>query len=109
MGRAAFASLAFVFVGLMSFAGHTAPATAKHVTAGKPIIFVQAPWEGWWEREHREQPAREGYWRLSPPELDRYNQLQSELDELLERRKEIDERIRDVEREQHEILGVERP
>lgn len=108
MGRVAFASLAFVFFGLISFAGHAAPATAKHGTAGKPIIFVQAPREGWWEREHRERRAREGYWQLPLPELDRYNQLQADINELRERRREIDERIRDAEREQHDILGFGR-
>jgi hypothetical protein len=28
--------------------------------------------DGWWEQEHREQGARERYWRLPPKQLNRY-------------------------------------
>ena len=104
MRLVAFASLACVLI--IPVLGHAAPTTSKAITAGKPIILVQGPWEGgWWERQHRERLARERYWHLPPPELDRYNQLQAEINELRERRRAIDERIRDVEREQHEILS----
>jgi hypothetical protein len=76
-----------------------------YIAPGKPFFLVQGAGEGWWERQHRERFARERYWRLPPPELDRYNQLQAEINELRDRRRDIDARIRDAEREQHELLG----
>ncbi len=104
MRRTALASAAILFTGLTSIAVVAAPAAPKStVTGGNPSITLA---QGWWEREHREERARESYWRLPPPALERYNQLQALINELQERRRVIDERINRAQWEQHRILGI---
>ena len=105
MRRIAVVSIAALFSALIPAAGHTTPAVSKPIRVTNPsITFVQ----GWWEQEHRERRAREGYWRFPPPEFERYNQLQAEINELQAQRREIDERLRRALREQHRMLGFER-
>lgn len=102
MRRIVFASVAVL--GLIPVAGFAASTVPKPmVTANPSVTLVQ----GWWEHEHMERRAREGYWRLPPPELDHYNRLQIEINELQEQRREIDERISRAVREQHRILGFD--
>ena len=104
MRRFVSAAVAVLLLGLTPAAGFAASIAPKPMTTANPsITYVQ----GWWEREHREQRAREGYWRLPPQELDRYHRLQIEINELQERRREIDERLRRAEYEQHRMLGFE--
>ena len=105
MGRIASASVLLVLLGLAPVTGFTAPIeSTPAVPTGPSIIFV----DGWWEQEHREQDAREGYWRLRQRQQARYNRLQAEIDALQQQRRDIDQRIaRDLE-EQHRLLGFDR-
>ena len=104
MRRIVSASVAVLFLGLTPLAGFAASIVPKPmITANPSITFVQ----GWWEREHREQRARQGYWRLPPQELDDYHRLQQEINQLRQQRREIDERIRRAEYEQHRMLGFQ--
>jgi hypothetical protein len=102
MRRFVSASAAVLLFGLTPVAGFAAAVAPKPmITANPSVTLVQ----GWWEHEHREQRARDGYWRLPPPELDRYNHLQSEINQLQEQRREIDERLSRALEEQHRMLG----
>jgi hypothetical protein len=104
MRRIVCGSVAVALLGLTpvaSFAGAIAP---KPMITGNPSVTLV---QGWWEHEHRERRAREGYWRLPPPQLDRYNQLQSEISQLQQQRREIDERLSRALQEQHRMLGFE--
>ena len=102
MRRFVFASAAVLALGLTPIAGFAASRAPKPMVAANPSVILA---QGWWEHEHMERRAREGYWRLPPPELDRYNRLQVEINQLQEQRREIDERLRRAEREQHRMLG----
>lgn len=93
-----------LLLGLAPVIGHTEPIASKPNGAANPSLILT---QGWWEQENRWRSARERYWRLPPPALDRYNQLQYEINELMERRREIDERLSHAQREQHRILGFE--
>ena len=104
MRRFVSASAAVLFLGLTSVASLAASIPPQPVNTSNPYVTLV---QGWWEHEHREQRAREGYWRLPPPDFDRYNRLQYEIDQLREQRREIDERIRRAEYEQHRMLGFE--
>jgi hypothetical protein len=102
MRRLVSASVAVLFLGLAPLTGVAASIVPRPViTANPSITFVQ----GWWELEHREQRARQGYWRLPPPEIDQYHRLQQEINQLRQQRREIDERISRAEYEQHQMLG----
>ena len=104
MRRIVSASVAVLFLGLTPLVGFAASIVPRPMIAANPsITFVQ----GWWERERREQRARQGYWRLPPPELDGYDRLQQEINQLQQQRREIDERIRRAEYEQHRMLGFQ--
>jgi hypothetical protein len=85
------------------FNAHAAPAPATPLPAAHPSITLV---QGWWEHEHREEEARERYWKLPPEALERYNHLQAEINELQEQRHEIDEHIAHEIAEQRRILGV---
>jgi hypothetical protein len=102
MRRFVFASAALLVLGLIPAAGFAASTVPKPTANNNPSVTLV---QGWWEHEHMERRAREGYWRLPPPELDRYNRLQIEINQLQEQRREIDERLRRAEREQHRMLG----
>ena len=95
---------AVVFSGAFAAAGLAAPlgVPPAGITANPPIVHVQ----GWWERDHLDQRARDGYWRLPPPAMRRYNDLQREINQLTQQRGDIDNRINRAEREQREMLGI---
>lgn len=95
-------SIATVLIGF-PIGGYAAPAAAPQpgVVAHPPIVLAQ----GWWEHEHQYGRARQRYWRLPPDAVERYNQLQADLNELRAQRHEIDERIARKTAEQHRILG----
>ena len=93
---------ATLFAGLATIAAHGTPPTVKPIVAGNPSITTV---QGWWEQEHRWPSARDRYWRLPPPALDRYNRLQAEINDLQAQRREIDERLNRALSEQHQILG----
>jgi hypothetical protein len=88
---------------------------APNVAPNVPAPNVPGPWtganpsltlvQGWWEHEHREDRARQGYWRLPPDGLEHYNRLQAEINELQAQRREIDERLARALAEQHRMLG----
>src|SRR6266853_3744542 len=106
MRRIVFASAAALLLGLAPSTGFAASIVARPiVTANPSLTFVQ----GWWEREHEDQRARQGYWGLPVGPLERYNRLQFEINQLLRQRREIDERISRAEQEQHRLLGFEGP
>ncbi|HKF70752.1 MAG TPA: hypothetical protein VKB68_03305, partial [Stellaceae bacterium] len=44
---------------------------------------------GWWEQEGRQDELRERYWRLSPPERYRYNQLEAQIRDLWVRQQQL--------------------
>src|ERR1700676_1223242 len=105
MRRIVSASAMVFLFGLAPVAGVAASIAPKPmITANPSVTFVQ----GWWEHEHWEQRAREGYWRLPPPAFDRYNRLQYEINQLQEQRREIDERLRHAVEEQQQMLGFGR-
>jgi hypothetical protein len=82
--------------------GIAAPVPAPARTAADPaIIHVQ----GWWERDHLDQRGRDAYWRLPPPMLHRYNELQREINQLMQQRGSIDDRINRAEQEQRRMLN----
>ena len=62
--------------------------------------------EGWWEREHEYERARRRYMGLPPDAIERYNELQADINWLRAQRHEIDERIARKIAEQHHILGL---
>jgi hypothetical protein len=102
MRRIVSVSVIVLLSGVFATAGYAAPVVSNRADAGNPsITFVQ----GWWEREHLEQRARQGYWRLPPPDYDRYNRLQTEINELQAQRRELDERHNRALQEQHQLLG----
>jgi hypothetical protein len=99
MRRLVSSSLALLFLGL---APGAASAASLAPPARNPSITLV---DGWWEREHRADDARQQYWRLPPPAAARYNQLQAEINRLETQRAAIDQRIARAVNEQHEILG----
>src|SRR5215469_7710779 len=99
--------------------GSAAPRSSDESARPALVIQVQAPgerYEGWWEREHREDEMRERYWRLPPEERARYNRIEIEVRQLQRREgeearerdrpeyREIAERIERLRHEQMEIL-----
>jgi len=90
---------------VLSIAGYAEPRPPVPVVAERSgVTLVQ----GWWEEEHRDEYARERYWRLPSPALDRYNRLQYEINQLFAQRREIDERIHRAQEEQRRMLGFMR-
>lgn len=104
MRRIISASVAVLFLGVAPLAGFAASIVPKPIVTTHPAITLV---QGWWELEHRQQRARQGYWRLPPPELDQYHRLQQEINQLRQQRREIDERIRRAEQEQRRMLGFQ--
>jgi Spy/CpxP family protein refolding chaperone len=94
-------ALALVVAGAAA-PGHAAPIVPPQEARTRPAIV---PVQGWWESERRRDRAREAYWRLPPPALERYNRLEYEIRQLTAQRRELDERIERARREQHELLG----
>ena len=88
---------------LTSFAAAQAtPLTPPSASTGNPaIVRVQ----GWWEQERAGDRARQAYWRLPPPAMDRYNRLQARINDLNAQRDQIDRQVRHAVREQQELLG----
>jgi len=100
MHRVAFASL-FVLQ-LASSAALAASAPLNET--GRPIVLAQ----GWWEQEHDADRARQAYWRLPPPALNRYNRLQLRINQLTAQRDQIDAQVRSAVHDQQELLGFGR-
>ncbi len=95
-----FAALLF---GVTPFASFAASVGARPTATANPSIVLV---DGWWEQEHREQPARDGYFRLPPRRVAEYNRLQAEINQLQRQRTEIDLRLARALRAQHEMLGM---
>ena len=74
------------------------------VTANPAVVSV----DGWWEQEHRQQDARERYWRLPPKQLNRYHRLQADSDRREQQRRRIDDENSRARQEQHRLLGFDR-
>ena len=89
--------------GLTPFASFAASISARPTATNNPSIVLV---DGWWEQEHREQPARDGYFRLPPQRMSEYNRLQAEINQLQRQRTEIDLRLSRALRAQHEMLGM---
>jgi hypothetical protein len=102
MTRIFSASVVVLLFGLAPVTGMAAPIVQRPVT-NSSITFV----DGWWEQEHREQDARERYWRLPPPRLNQYHRLQADYDRREQQRRRIDEENRRAIQEQHRLLGFE--
>jgi len=62
---------------------------------------------GWWEqaRERGGEEPRDRYWRLRGRDMERYNRLQVEIDQLRQQRQQIDQRLRADIEEQRRLLG----
>jgi hypothetical protein len=103
--RLALVSVSVLLSGLSPLVGHAASQPPKQIAIANPSVTLV---QGWWEREHREERARQGYWRLPPEEREHYNRLQGEISQLQRQRHEIDERLNRAEEEQRRILGFER-
>ena len=91
--------------GLTPGPGTAAPIVHRAVVAANPAVVSV---DGWWEQEHREQDARERYWRLPPKQLNRYHRLQADSDRRDQQRRRIDEENSRARQEQHRLLGFER-
>jgi hypothetical protein len=104
MSRTFSASVVVLLFGLAPVTGMAAPIVQRPVVTANPAVtFV----DGWWEQEHREQDARERYWRLPPERLDRYHRLQADTDRREQQRRKIDEDNGRARQEQHRLLGFE--
>jgi hypothetical protein len=100
-----FASIIAVQLGSYGASAQAASvAPPPNAAANSSIILVQ----GWWEQGQQGDRARQAYWRLTPPALERYNRLQFQINQLAAQRGQIDEQIRRSEREQQELLGFGR-
>jgi hypothetical protein len=105
MRRIFSASVVSLLFGLTPGTGTAAPIVqGSVVTANPAIAFV----DGWWEQEHREQDARERYWRLPPKQLQRYHRLQADSDRRDQQRRRIDDENSRAHQEQHRLLGFDR-
>ena len=80
------------------------PVVPNHAVAANPAVTLV---DGWWERDHEEQRARQNYWNLPPWQVQRYNRLQYEINQLQQQRREIDERIARAVQQQRRLLGFQ--
>lgn len=105
MRRVLIASVAALALGALAPAvGSAAPLMPPEVArSASPVV----PVEGWWEQQHREKELRERYWRLPPSQRDRYDRLQAEINQLHQRRAEIDAKLNRSLQEQYRILGFQ--
>jgi hypothetical protein len=95
------ASLIVASLSLWPGVGSTAPAALPQ-SSPTPAAMLLAQYQpqpppGWWEQEGRQEELRERYWRLSPPERYRYNQLEAQIRDLWFRQEQL-------RREQRRIL-----
>jgi hypothetical protein len=105
MRRIFSASVVVLLFGLTPGTGTAASIVQRPVVTANPAVaFV----DGWWEQEHREQDARERYWRLPPKKLNQYHRLQSDYLRREQQRRRIEDENRRVIQEQHRLLGFER-
>jgi hypothetical protein len=98
------ASAIALLFGLTPVTGMAASMVQRPVATTNPSITLV---DGWWEQEHREQDARERYWRLPPPKLDRYHRLQADNDRREQQRRRIEDQNRRAIQEQHRLLGFD--
>ncbi len=63
--------------------------------------------DGWWERDHDENEARMRYWRLQREQLEHYNRIQSQIEQMRQQRHELEQRIERAEWEQRQLLGFQ--
>ena len=103
--RSLSASLMIAALSLLPSVGSAAPAALPNqpttsapllLVQGGPVVVQGGP-PGWWEQESRQDELRERYWRLSPPERYRYNQLEAQIRDLWFRQEQL-------RREQRRIL-----
>jgi hypothetical protein len=105
MRRLVHASLVAVLATSFAASAH-AQSIARPPAAGhNPAI---TPVQGWWEEDHAPDRARDAYWRLPRPALERYNRLQFQINQMTAQRQQLDERIHRAVQEQREILGFAR-
>jgi hypothetical protein len=97
-------SLVVLLFGLTPGTGTAASMQRPGVNTTPAVTFV----DGWWEQEHRQQDARDRYWRLPPPQLNRYHRLQADSDRRDQQRRRIDDENTRARQEQHRLLGFER-
>jgi hypothetical protein len=105
MNRIFFASAALLIGALAPVNGVGAPVTSRPAAASGPSLTFA---EGWWEQEHREQEARERYWRLPRQQQERYNRLEGEQNRRAAQRRKFDDADNRAREEQHRLLGFER-
>jgi hypothetical protein len=104
MSRIFSAPVVVLLFGLAPVTGMAAPIVQRPVvTTNSSITFV----DGWWEQEHREQDARERYWRLPPKQLNQYHRLQADTDRREQQRRKIDDDSRQATQQQHRLLGFD--
>ena len=99
------ASVGVLLFGLAPGTGTAASIVQRPVVIANPAVVFA---DGWWEQEHREQDARERYWRLPPKQLHRYHRLQADSDRREQQRRRIDDENSRARQEQHRLLGFER-
>lgn len=92
-------SVAIAALSLLPAVSSAAPGvTPSMASSGTAVLLAQGgPPQGWWEREGRPEELRDRYWRLSPRERFRYDQLEQQVRDLQAR----EEQLR---REQRRIL-----
>ena len=81
------ASLMVASLSLLPSLSSAAPAPESTLLAQYQQQYQQQP--GWWEQEGRQDELRERYWRLSPPERYRYNQLEAQIRDLWVRQQQL--------------------
>jgi hypothetical protein len=89
-------SLAIAAVSLLPAVASAAPATGPVGNTSELLAQYQQP-PGWWEQSGRGDEARDRYWRLSPPQRRRYDDLEAWI-----RQKQA--QIESARREQRQLL-----
>jgi hypothetical protein len=104
MYRILSASAALLVFGLMPVSSMATSTIQRPAVTAHPLVTLVA---GWWEQEHREQDARERYWRLPPQQLGQYNRLQAEQNQRAAQRRKFNEEDNRARQEQHRLLGFD--
>lgn len=99
--RPVYASLAIAALSLLPGLASAAPTALPSISPAQESTllaqFQPQPPQGWWEQSGRGDEARDRYWRLSPRERYRYDQLEQQIRDLQARQDQL-------RREQRRIL-----
>ena len=105
MRRLVHASLVAVLAVTFAVSAQAQPGARAPSAGRNPSI---TPVQGWWEEDHATDRARDAYWKLPRPALERYNRLQFQINQLTAQRQRLDDQIRRAQQQQRELLGFGR-